>query len=102
MVHVPYRARQVFADLITGRISFLFGAVNRSAAAIVRQLRAHRVLTEKRFKQLPDVPTSVAGFANMSARRVLDRGPGQDACRYRREDRSGLDGRLKIRIPNEA
>ena len=60
MVHVPYRSGgQVFADLITGRIAFYTGP----STEVIPQIRAGKVrpiavLTDKRIKQLPDVPTS--------------------------------------------
>ncbi|AMN41222.1 Bug family tripartite tricarboxylate transporter substrate binding protein [Rhodoplanes sp. Z2-YC6860] len=61
MVHVPYRSGgQVFADLITGRISFYSGPSTEVLPQIrAGKVRAIAVLTEKRIKQLPDVPTSV-------------------------------------------
>ena len=61
MVHVPYRSGgQVFADLITGRISFYSGPSTEVLPQIrAGKVRAIAVLTEKRIKQLPDVATSV-------------------------------------------
>ena len=61
MVHVPYRSGgQVFADLITGRISFYSGPSTEVLPQIRSgKVRAIAVLTDKRIKQLPDVPTSV-------------------------------------------
>jgi len=59
-VHVPYRSGgQIFADLITGRVSFYSGP----STEVLPQIRAGTVrpiavLTEKRTKQLPNVPTS--------------------------------------------
>lgn len=60
MVHVPYRSGgQVFADLITGRIAFYSGPSTEVLPQIrAGTVRAIAVLTEKRIKQLPDVPTS--------------------------------------------
>jgi len=60
MVHVPYRSGgQVLNDLLGGRIAFYSGPSTELLPQIrAGTVRAIAVLTEKRVKQLPDVPTS--------------------------------------------
>jgi tripartite-type tricarboxylate transporter receptor subunit TctC len=60
MVHVPYRSGgQVLNDLLGGRIVFYSGPSTEVLPQIrAGTVRAIAVLTEKRIKQLPDVPTS--------------------------------------------
>lgn len=61
MVHVPYRSGgQVMNDLITGRIVFYSGPSTEVLPQIhAGALRPIAVLTEKRTKSLPQVPTAV-------------------------------------------
>jgi tripartite-type tricarboxylate transporter receptor subunit TctC len=70
MVHVPYRSGgQVFNDLLGGRLTFYSGPTTE----VLPQIRAGKVrpiavLSERRTKQLPDVPTSAEqGFGRYVA-----------------------------------
>jgi tripartite-type tricarboxylate transporter receptor subunit TctC len=60
MVHVPYRSGgQVFNDLLGGRLTFYSGPTTEVLPQIrAGTVRPIAVLSEKRTKQLPDVPTS--------------------------------------------
>lgn len=70
MVHVPYRSGgQVYNDLLGGRVGF-YSSPTTEALPQIRSgnVRAIAVLSEKRTKQLPDVPTSAEqGFGKYVA-----------------------------------
>ncbi len=68
MVHVPYKGQsQAITDVISGQVPFMFNtlpAVIEFAKA--KRLRVLAITSEKRARQLPDVPTfSESGYQEM-------------------------------------
>ena len=68
MVHVPYKGQsQAITDVISGQVPFMFNtlpAVIEFARA--KRLRVLAITSEKRARQLPDVPTfSESGYKEM-------------------------------------
>jgi tripartite-type tricarboxylate transporter receptor subunit TctC len=61
LVHIPYRG-SILADLLSGQVQVFFSSVPSTIAYIrAGNLRALGVTSEKRLKQLPDVP-AIAEF----------------------------------------
>ena len=107
MVHVPYRSGgQVMNDLITGRIVFYSGPSTEVLPQIrAGALRPIAVLTEKRTKSLPQVPTAVEqGFGKyVGELLVLGRGAGEDPAGDRRQGQRRHHGRpQRSELPRQA
>ena len=71
MVHVPYKGdAPAVADLLGGQIQFIFSSVPGVIAHVrAGRVRALAVTTEKRFRELPDLPSvaeTIPGYEHTS------------------------------------